>query len=120
MDQVSTDLLEVPEDKSKFVMFVDRASGFVHGEKLRGTKTKNIIKALERYICTYAGPMYILVSDGGPQYKETNKALSEYCAQVGITHRLSSALSPESNGFAESGVCALKGQVRKVLKEGKS
>ena len=37
MDQVSTDLLEVPKDKSKFVMFIDRASGFVQGEKLKGT-----------------------------------------------------------------------------------
>ena len=68
----------------------------------------------------YAGPMYVLICDGGPQYKETNKALAEYCAQVGITHRLSSALLPESNSFAESGVCSLKGQIRKAIKDGKS
>ena len=46
MDQVSTDLLEIQEDKSKYVIFIDRASGIVQGEKLRGTKTKNIIEAL--------------------------------------------------------------------------
>ena len=96
------------------------SSWYVQGEQLRGTKTWNVIEALERYICAYAGPMYILVSDGGPQYKETNKALTEYCAHVGITHRPSSALSPESNGFAEAGVAALKGQIRKSIKDGKN
>ena len=64
--------------------------------------------------------MYILISDGGPQYTQTNKALSKYCVQAGITHHLSSALSPESNDQAEASVCTLKNQVRKAMKEGKS
>ena len=95
-------------------MFGDRASGFIQGEKLKGTKTKDIIGALDRYINRYAGPMYVLISDGGPQYQETNRMLEEYCKHAGIIHRTSSALNPESNGFTESAVCTLKAQVRKA------
>merc|ERR1712105_325043 len=58
--------------------------------------------------------MYVLISDGGPQYQETNRILEEYCKHVGIIHRTSSALNPESNGFAEAAVCTLKSQVRKA------
>ena len=69
---------------------------------------------MDRYINRYAGLMYMLISDGGPQYQETNRMLEEYCKHAGIIHRTSSALNPESNGFAEAAVCTLKSQVRKA------
>ena len=116
MDQVSTDLFEIPGSKDHWIVFGDRASGFVQGEKLTGTKTQDIVGALDKYINRYAGPPYVLISDGGPQYMQTNKILEEYCQEAGIIHRTSSALNPTSNGFAEAAVCTLKAQVRKVTK----
>ena len=56
MDQVSTDLFEIPNSKDKWIVFGDRASGFVQGKKLKGTKTQDIVGALNRYINCYAGP----------------------------------------------------------------
>ena len=53
MDQTSTDLFEVPSTKEKWIVFGDRASGFIQGEKLNRSKMKDIISALDRYINRY-------------------------------------------------------------------
>ena len=50
MDQVSTDLFEIPGSKDHWIVFGDRASGFVQGERLTGTKTHHIVGALDKYI----------------------------------------------------------------------
>ena len=56
MDWISTDLMEVKDKKAKksrFIIFVDRASAFVRAYKLTGTKTKHIISSLEEFVEVY-------------------------------------------------------------------
>ena len=72
--------------------------------KLPGTKTKHVIAALQDNIEQYYGPPYILTSDGGSQIAVANKAIGTWCRELGITHEISAALCPTSNGEAESAV----------------
>ena len=69
MDWLSTDLAVKTLSNSKkvnFLLIVDRASGFIKVYQLRGTKTRNVIEALQEFNDTYVGPPYWLTSDGGP------------------------------------------------------
>merc|ERR1711895_297761 len=72
--------------------------------KLKSTKTKTGIKALEEFIEMYYGPPLLLTTDGGPQFKDANKAIREWAESTGINHELSSAYMPQSKGEAEQAV----------------
>ena len=63
--------------KVNFLIIVDRASGFIRVYQLRGTKTRNVIEALQDFNDTYVGPPYWLTSDGGPQFAGTNAAIKK-------------------------------------------
>merc|ERR1711895_146465 len=76
--------------------------------KLKSTKTKTGIKALEEFIEMYYGPPLLLTTDGGPQFKDANKAIKEWAESAGINHELSSAYMPQSNGEAEQAVKRIK------------
>ena len=59
MDWVSTDLAQKVLSngrKVNFLIIVDRASSFLIVYQLRGTKTRNVIDALQDYNHTYCGP----------------------------------------------------------------
>ena len=110
-DWVCTDLMEktFPSGKKLYYLcIVDRASGFVRAYRLPGTKTRHVIAALQDYVEQYYGPPYILTSDGVPQFSVANKAIGTWCKELGITHEISAALSPQSNGEAESAVKRVK------------
>ena len=49
-------------------------------------------------------------SDGGPAY---GKEFTEFCRKSGVSHCLSSAYNPQSNGSAEKGV----GQIKLLLEK---
>ena len=65
---------------------------------LIGTKTVHVINALNQYCHLYSGPPYQITTDGGPQFRETNKEISVWARDMGISHHLSSAYSLQSNG----------------------
>ena len=107
MDWVSTDLAQKVLSngrKVNFLIIVDRAIGFLRVYHLRGTKTYNVIDALQDYNNTYCGPLYWLTSDGGPQFAGANAAIKKWCEEASILHTLSAAFNPEGNGEAERAV----------------
>ena len=111
MDWVSTDLAQKTLSNGKkvnFLIIVDRASGFLRVYQLRGTKTHNMIDALQDYNDTYCGPPYWLTSDGGLQFAGANAAIKEWAEEASILHTLSAAFNPEGNGEAERAVQAAK------------
>ena len=54
-------------------------------------------------------------SDGGPQYRAE---LDAFCVRNIITHELSSAYNPQSNGLAEAAVKNVKQLLEKCSLEG--
>ena len=78
MDWISTDLAQKILSNGKkfnFLVIVDRASSFLRVYQLGGTKTRNVIYALQDFNDTYCGPPYWLTSDGGPQFPGANAAI---------------------------------------------
>ena len=111
MDWLSTDLAEKKLSNGKKVLFliiVDRSSGFIRAYQLKGTKTRNVIEALQDFNDTYIGPPYWLTLDGGPQFARANAAIKKWAEEASILHTLSAAFNPEGNGEAERAVQAAK------------
>ena len=94
--------------KAYFIIILDRVSGFIRAYLLKGTKTRNIINALQDFIDTYVGPPYWLTSDGGPQFAAANAAIKKWAEEALILHTISAAYNPEGNGEAEHAVQAAK------------
>jgi transposase InsO family protein len=57
-----------------------------------------------------------LRTDGGPAFKSVE--FKEFCEEFGITHEMSSAYNPESDGMAEAGVNVCKRLYKKSLADG--
>ena len=64
-----------------------------------------LIKALRQLFAQFGVPEH-LSSDGGPEY--TSQIIKDFMSRWGITHRLSSAYHPQSNGRAEVALKAMK------------
>merc|ERR1712074_363476 len=56
-------------------------------------------------------------SDGGPQYSALNSQIGEWAKRLGITHIISSAQSPQSNGESEACVKRIKSVISHALLE---
>ena len=111
MDWLSTDLAVKTLSNGKkvnFLLIVDRASGFIKVYQLRGTKTRNVIEALQEFNDTYVGPPYWLTLDGGPQFSGANAAIKKWAEGASIKHTKSAAFNPEGNGEAERAVQSAK------------
>ena len=96
MDWISTDICEkiLSNDKKyHFLEVVDRYIGYISAYKFKGTKTRLIIDVLQQYCEAYCGSPYFIISDGGPQFKNTNEAIYTWCIQADIGYKLSSAAS---------------------------
>ena len=63
---------------------------------------------MEDLIETYYGPPLLLTTDGGPQFGAANSAIKEWAIEAGISHNLSAAYSPQSNGKMEAAVRRIK------------
>ena len=111
MDWVSTELAQKTLSNGKkvnFLIIVDRASGFIRVYQLRGTKTHNVIDALQEFNNTYGGPPYWLTSDGGPHFAEAKAAIKKWPEEASILHTLPAAFNPEGNREAERAIQAAK------------
>lgn len=102
MTDVSIDLFEAKS--GHYLVMVDRFSGFPFVVKLKALHTAAITNHLMNWFVDFGFPRY-LTSDGGPQMRSE---FVQWCHKHFITHTLSSAYHPQSNGLAESGVKSLK------------
>merc|ERR1711867_81502 len=119
-DWLSTDLAQKTLSNGKkinFLIIVDRGSGFIRVYKLKGTKTHNVIEALQDFNDTYVGPPYWLTSDGGPQFSGAKAAIKKWAEEASILHTLSAAFNPEGNGEVERAVQAAKKAIAALAPE---
>ena len=113
MHSVGMDLFDA--DGKKWLVMVDRYSGYAFLKQLHSTTTAKIINTVRDWFMDYGWPD-VIRSDGGPQFRQE---FAEFCKNNSISHELSSPYNPESNGLAESAVKSMKSLVIKC-KEDKS
>ena len=107
MEAISTDLAQ--EFGKHFLITVDRYSGYPFVDELKRLDTSAVTDELEDKFLDYGNPNAIR-SDDGPQFRSE---FNEYCDERDITHELSSAHNPTSNGHAERAVRSMKDLLRK-------
>jgi len=98
MQMMGVDLFETAG--TKWMLAVDRYSGFLWAKRLTTTTTRAVTGALMTIFSQFGYPERVR-TDGGPQFRSE---FAEFCAERGITHELASAYNPNSNGLAEAGV----------------
>ena len=93
-----------------FLIVTNLKSGWPTTYKLGFTIIASVvISALRQTFADTAVPT-ILYSDGGPQF--TARAMGHFLQDWGVQHEMSSPHYPQSNGFAEADVKAMKALVR--------
>lgn len=100
----------------EYIVYADRASGWMCVSPFATTPTSNmVVRVLRKHFADLGTPVH-LTSDGGPQFAslETNKFLKRW----GVNHVSSSPHYPQSNGHAESSVKAAKALIKKTTKNG--
>jgi hypothetical protein len=102
MRMMGTDLFDALG--KKWIVLVDRFSGYCFVKHLQKTTTKDVLKFLTDTFQEYGWPNTIR-SDGGPQFRGD---FQKFCRENDITHELSSPYNPESNGLAEAAVKSMK------------
>ena len=103
--QVCADYLSL--NGHSYLSVVDRYSGWLsifHFEPHQST-SPNLITVCRDLFTAYGAPE-VFGSDGGPQFTATS--FQDFLKDWGVTHRLSSAFYPQSNGRAELGVKTAK------------
>ena len=98
MESVGADLFHF--GGKEWLVVVDRYSGFLWVTRLANTHTGAIVKALEDLFVRVGFPARIR-SDGGPQFRQE---FQQWCSENHISHELSGAYNPRSNGLAEAAV----------------
>ncbi|MBY0580465.1 MAG: DDE-type integrase/transposase/recombinase, partial [Rickettsiales bacterium] len=92
-----------------YLVIGDRLSGWTEAYRIKsGTSeisAKGLVMCLRKLFTTFGVPEEIS-TDGGPQF--TSGETKEFLQQWGITHRISSAHHPQSNGRAELAVKSTK------------
>ena len=89
----------------KYLVEADRYSGWLSVTKMASTSFTNLAVVLRQLMCWHGVPE-VMETEGGPPF--TGKEFAEFCSQWKITHRLSSAGFPQSNGRAELPVKSAK------------
>ena len=102
LEQTSCDLFSYAG--MDYLVWVDRYSGMLWCERLTGTTTEKVTKALERWFRDFGFPR-VIRTDGGPQFRGP---FDQWCEDLHIIHELSSPYNPRSNGHAEAGVKVAK------------
>jgi transposase InsO family protein len=98
MSHLGADLCEA--NGQHYLITVDRYSGFIFTKHLRRQTASAITTIMQNWFRVFGYPRYIR-TDGGPCFRSE---FTEFCDKHRITHELSSAYNPESNGLAESAV----------------
>ena len=88
----------------KFLLCVDRWSGFPLYKRLNSTSTQSVLNMLESWFNMLGWPATIR-SDGGPQFLGP---FNKWCGDNNIIHELSSPYNPRGNGLAEAAVKNVK------------
>jgi len=112
MAQVGLDLFDC--GGHKYLLCVDRWSGYPVYKMLRTLTTNAIVSILEEWFNLFGWPSHIR-SDGGPQFGAQFKL---WCDEKNISHELSAPYNPKSNGLAESGVKIVKNIILKCIETG--
>ena len=84
MNEVGTDLFDAIG--KKWIVLVDRYSGYAWTEELRRTDTASVVGQLSDWFIEVGWPTAIR-TDGGPQFRTE---FSQFCDKHGIKHELSS------------------------------
>ena len=112
---LGTDLFHA--DGGEYLLTVDYFSKWITIDKLRQTRSCDVIAVLERIFSDFGIPETIR-SDNGPQYSSSE--FKQFLVKNGITHKTSSPEYPRYNGQAERMVQVAKSLVKKCNLEGKS
>ena len=89
-----------------YLSIADRFSGWVSVFLFPNSATSRQLISICRALFQTYGAAEELSSDGGPQF--TSTAFQQFMKNWGVTHRLSSAAYPQSNGRAEAPVKTAK------------
>ena len=111
MQKVATDQLDA--NGHKWLVLVDRFSGYAWLKRLNKTASEHIIDTLTAWFIDHGWPASIRTDDR-PQLRTSFKAFSE---NNNINHELASALNPEYNGLAEAAVKNMKPLVIRRAKQ---
>ena len=114
MRHVETDIFDAIG--KKWIILVDRCSGYAWMQQLRRTNTTTVTDQLSSWFTEYGWPNSIR-SDWGPQFRAE---FSPFCQYNGIRHKLSSPYKPESNGLAEAPVKNIKTLIIRCNKLGEN
>ncbi|XP_059098387.1 uncharacterized protein K02A2.6-like [Tigriopus californicus] len=101
-ESVSVDLFE--SACAHYLIMVHRFLGWPCISRLGRMGTRAVTDILRDWFVDYGVPQ-IIRSDGGPQFRSE---FQDFCRDMHITHQLSSAYHPASNGHAESAVKSMK------------
>ena len=101
---------------TNWLVAVDRYSGYAWTAKITKATMENTLTQLVAWFDEFGWPKRIR-SDGGPQFRQ---AFTSFCKLHGISHELSSAYNPESNGLAEAAVKSMKALVVRTKKLGEN
>ena len=90
----------------KYITYADRFSGWTEVASTHSdSNAPTICNILRRYFINFGVPEE-LTSDGGPPFN--SQEFSNFLKSWGVSHRLSSAYYPQSNGRAEAAVKCMK------------
>ena len=88
MHHVAMDLFDA--DGKKWLVMIDRYSGYAWLKQLQKTTTAKIIACISDWFLDYGWPE-VIRSDGGPQFRQE---FAEFCSAHSISHELSSPYNP--------------------------
>ena len=100
----------------RYLVVVDRFSGFPFAFRLHHTTTKDVTDILIFWFDAILGWPMVIRSDGGPQFR--SEEFEKFCASMHIKQELSSSYNPQSNGLAEAAVKQTKHLLAKCLYTG--
>lgn len=83
---------------TQILAIIDGFTKFCILEPVRDTKTRHVIKALEKLIVIFGVPTRI-ISDRGTSF--TSHGFSSFCKELGIKHILNAVATPRANGQCE-------------------
>ncbi|XP_016747381.1 uncharacterized protein [Gossypium hirsutum] len=89
-------------------------SKWVKAFPTRTDDAKTVVKLLKANILNRYGVPRAIISDKGTHF--CNRTLSALLAQYGVTHKVSTAYHPQTNGQAESSNKEIKGILEKIVK----
>ena len=109
MSDVGLDMFHC--DGKDYLIMMCRYSGWPWVSEMKRTTAEDVIRVLSNWFQSWGKPLFIR-SDGGPQF--ANQSFASFCRSNSITHQLSSAYNPQSNGLAEAGVKNMKLLIQRV------